>query len=178
VKRGGPVSLGPAKPDRWLRNLTNQSDAAASGLRSYNMIAMAGYVAANLNPRLPDYDRLIRFGYGSFLLTVTRQRTTLFGLPLLLTEQKGKPAFLPWPEILFAPIGDPVDSGFDAKRKAAGGDYYERRFTNGIVYVNPAEAKPADIAVPAGYADWQTSRPVGTVHLGAGDAVLLLRAPQ
>lgn len=176
VKRGGAVSLGPLPANHWMRNLTNQSDAASSGLRAYNMIAMAGYVAANLNPRLPDYDRITRFGYGSFLLTVTKERTTAFGLPLLLTERQGKPAFLPWPEILFAPIGDPVDGTFDAKRTAAGGDYYERRFTNGIVYVNPAGAKPAEVAVPAGFADWQTGRPVKTVHLATGDSVLLLRA--
>ncbi len=176
VKRGGAVSLAPVSAARWIRNLTNQSDAARSGLPAYNMIAMAGWVSGYLNPRLPNYDRLIRFGYGSFLLTVTRERTTLFGLPLLLTELKGKPSFLPWPEILFAPIGDPLDGVFDAKRTAPGGGYYQRRFTNGIVYVNPPAAAPAEVAVPAGYADWQTGRPAATIRLEAGDAVLLLRS--
>jgi hypothetical protein len=191
-KRGGPVTLGPVAPARWIRNLTNQSDAARSGLRTYNMIAMAGYVAAYLNPRQFRYNRLINFGYGSFLLTVTKERTSLFGLPLLLTEVKGKTAFLPWPEILFAPIGDPLDDTFDVKRKAAGGEYYERRFTNGIVYVNPPGAKAADIQVPPGYVDWRagqqieavhmppgstvSSEPIGAIHLPAGDATLLLKA--
>ena len=86
--------MAPVNPDRWVRNLTNQSDAAVSGLRAYNMIAMAGYVAAYLNPRMPDYDRLIRFGYASFLLTATKERTTIFGLPLLLTDRQGKRALL------------------------------------------------------------------------------------
>ncbi len=173
-KRGGKVLMAPVGPERWIRNLTNQSDAANSGLRAYNMIAMAGYVAAYLNPKMPDYDRLIRFGYGSFLLTVTKERTTVFGLPLLLTKVDGKTAFLPWPEMLFAPIGDPVDGTFDVKRKAPGGDYYQRRFTNGIVYVNPPGAKPVDVAVPHGYVDWQDRRTVGSVHLVGGDAVLLI----
>lgn len=167
--------LAPGKINNWVRNLTNQSDAAISGLNAYNMIAMAGYVAGNLNQRQPDYDRLIRFGYGSFLLTVTKERTTLFGLPLFLTEVKGKPALVPWPEIIFAPIGDPIDSTFNADNKAAGGDYYQRRFTNGLVLVNPDGAKPASVQLPQGYMDWQTHKPVTTVQLATGDAALFLR---
>lgn len=176
TNRSELMVLAPGKINNWVRNLTNQSDAAISGLDAYNMIAMAGYVAGNLNQRQPDYDRLIRFGYGSFLLTVTKERTTLFGLPLFLTESKGKPALVPWPEIIFANIGDPVDGTFNVDNKAtAGVEYYQRRFTNGLVLVNPDGAKTVTVQLPLGYMDWQTHKPVTTAQLATGDAVLFLR---
>lgn len=174
-KRGKLVPLVVVSNKIWVRNLTNQSDAANNGLNAYNMIAMAGYVAGNLNQRQPDYDRLIRFGYGSFLLTVTKERTTLFGLPLFLTEVKGKPALVAWPEIIFAPIGDPIDGTFNVDNKAAGGEYYQRRFTNGLVLVNPQGAKSVSVKLPNGYMDWQTHKPVVAVQLATGDAALFLR---
>jgi hypothetical protein len=173
--RGGNVLLAAGKNNIWVRNLISQSDAANNGLNAYNMIAMAGYVAGYLNQRQPDYDRLIRFGYGSFLLTVTKERTTLFGLPLFLTEIKDKPALVAWPEIIFAPIGDPIDGTFNVANKVTGGEYYQRSFTNGLVIVNPDGAKPVTVTLKEGYVDWQSRKPVSTVNLVSGDAALFLR---
>jgi hypothetical protein len=176
TNRSELMVLAPGKIDRWKRNLTNQSDAANQGLNAYNMIAMAGYVAGNLNQRQPHYDRLIRFGYCSFLLTVTKDKTSLFGLPLFLTEVNENPAIVPWPEIIFAPVGDPVDGTFNAEKKAGlKAEYYQRHFTNGLVIVNPHEAKPVTVQLPSGYMDWQTHKPVTSVHLVEGDAALFLR---
>jgi hypothetical protein len=170
------ASFGPHRTDRWLRNVENEADAAREGLRALCMIGPAGYVAAYINPALDNYDQLLRFSWCSFLLTVTKERTTWFGLPLLITKQEGKAGFLPLPEILYAPIGDPVDPNEIKKLKRANTDCYLRKFTNGLVIVNSADTgNPVAVDIPAGYVDWESKQPVNQVMLSPGDARLLLK---
>ena len=175
-KGGLQASFSPHRDDRWLRNVTNEADAARSGLRALCMIGPAGYVAAYINPALPNYDQLMRFSWCSFLLTVTKERSTWFGLPLLIARRDGETGFLPLPEICFVPIGDPVDSNEIGKLKLPNETCYLREFASGLVLVNPSStSNPAVVDIPAGYVDWESKQPVSKVRLSAGDARLLLK---
>ncbi|MCX7014561.1 MAG: hypothetical protein NTW86_18760 [Candidatus Sumerlaeota bacterium] len=167
----------PVATVRWTKNMINQSDAAKSGLRALCMIGPAGYVAAYINPSLTNYDQLVRFGWCSFLLTVTKERTTWFGMPLLVTNLKDGVGFLPLPEMVFSPIGDPVED-VDLKPLQEGDSgCYMRRFTNGLVVVNSGAKKGKQtVGIPAGYVDRMTKKPVKEVTLDGGDAGLLLKA--
>jgi hypothetical protein len=176
-KKGGlQASFSPHRDDRWLRNVTNEADAARSELQALCMMGPAGYVAAYINPALGNYDQLMRFSWCSFLLTVTKERSTWFGLPLLITRRDGKTGFLPLPEMCFAPIGDPVDSNQIENLKLPNASCYLRKFVHGLVLVNPSgTGDPAAVDVPLGYVDWESKQPVSRISLPPGDARLLLK---
>lgn len=170
------ASFKPVKQEHWLRNLENQSDAARSGLQALCMMGPAGYVAAHINPSLENYEQLLRFSWCSFLLTVTKERTTCFGLPLLITKRDGHAGFLPLSEIHYAPIGDPLDANDISKLKQANNPCYVRKFVSGLVVVNPSVAgNPALVGIPNGYVDWESKQPVNQLKLSPGDAKLLLK---
>jgi len=167
----------PVAPDRWLRNVNNQADAARSGLRGLCMMGPAGYVAAYINPSLPNYEQLMRFSWCSFLLTVTKERTTCFGLPFLITTRDDGIGFLPLPDLFSYPIGDPVDEGTIESLKVPCTNCYLRRFANGLVAVNPSAAGQTEsVAIPDGYVDPKTREAVSQVDLDGGDAALLVKA--
>lgn len=178
--KGISASFAPLKTAFWLRNIKNHGDAARSGLHAYCMIGPAGYLAAYFNPALPDYDRLLRFGYASFLLTVTPEHTTSFGLPLLFTrDAAGQPAIQPWPELVYTPIGDPAGPGDLESLRVPGTKAFARAFTHGFVAVNPEnDGEPISIPVPAGCVDALTKAPVTSLALAPGDAAVLLRAAE
>jgi hypothetical protein len=166
----------PVALKRWLKNMNNQRDAAREGLGALCMIGPAGYVAAYINPSQPNYDRLIRFAWCSHLLTVTKARSTRFGLPILVTRLGDRVGFLPLPDLLYRPIGDLVDRGDIDSFKAPGTECYLRRFTNGLVVVNPSETQKAEsVDLPEGYVDAKTGKPARRIELAGGDAALLLR---
>ena len=170
------AAFSPGKAEHWFRNLENQADAARNGLKALCMIGPAGYVAAYINPALQNYDQLLRFAWCSFLLTVTKERTTQFGLPLLITKRDGKTGFLPLPDMFYAPLGDPVDRNEIGKLKLANNGCYARKFTNGFVVVNPSgTGGPATVNIPTGYADWESKQAVAQVKLSPGDACLLVK---
>jgi hypothetical protein len=170
------AAFSPANAALWLRNVTNEADAARDGLRALCMMGPAGYVAAYINHALENYDQLLRFSWCSFLLTVTKQRTTCFGLPLLITRRDGKAGFLPLSEMFYAALGDPVDAGDIGKLKLPNSPCYLRKFAGGLVVVNPpGTGNPAVVDVPPGYLDWQSKQPVSQVKLPPGDARLLLK---
>jgi hypothetical protein len=162
----------------WLNKLGILADAARSRLHVIGMSGAAGYLAGRLNSDLPDHGRLLRYSYASFLLTVTADRSTSFGLPLAVQHGEGHPATAtPWPELLYAPIGDPAEPNDLARLKLADSPCYARNFASGYVVVNPAESGgPAEINVPAGLVDAESGQPVSTMKLVPGDAIILVRA--
>jgi len=160
---------------RWQTNIENQRDCAQRKLHGLCMVGPAGYVAAYLNPSLPNYDRFMRFSWCSFLLTVTKDRSTSFGLPLLVTKlDNGKLGFLPLLPMMFAPIGDPADDQPVANLKSSGGQTYLRKFTNGLVAVNPSNREET-VTIPEGYITFADEKPATTLKLQAGDAAILLK---
>jgi len=169
------VTFDPIPLRRWLNVQRGERDAALSGLRALCMIGPAGYVSAYINPSLENYEQLIRFSWCSYLLTVTRERTTYFGLPLLITKLGDRVGFLPLPDLCYYPIGDPVDNGDTASFKLPGQDCYMRRFTNGLVVVNPSD-EAASVELPDGYVEPESNTPVKQVELSAGGGLLLPRA--
>ena len=173
-----PVTYHPLTGKDWLQKTTILADAARSHLHVIAMSGAAGYLAGRLNSDQPEYARLIRYSYASFLLTVTAERSTSLGLPLIAQRPEGRPATAtPWPELLYAPIGDPGETNDLARLKLANSPCYARSFTGGYVVVNPGEpGTAAEVEVPAGLVDAESGRPVGTVKLAPGDAVVLIRA--
>ncbi|MCX7012160.1 MAG: hypothetical protein NTW86_06275 [Candidatus Sumerlaeota bacterium] len=173
---GGTRAFSPVSKDKWTQNVTNERDAARDGLRALCMIGPAGWVAAYINPSLPNYDQLVRFSWCSFLLTVTKERTTYFGMPLLITNLDGKAGFLPLAPLFFYPIGDPIDDGGIDSFTQADSGVYLRTFTNGLVVVAPPGLETAaTVAIPAGYRDPKTQEEVRQLTLNGGDGVLLLK---
>lgn len=171
------ASFEPIPVQRWRRSASFQRDAASDGLKALCMMGPAGYVAAYINPQLPNYERLVRFSWCSFLLTVDERRTTAFGLPLLITGRENGPGFLPLPQLFYLPIGDPTGSNDLSSMKVTGTDCYLRRFSGGIVVVNPeAAAEPQRVPLQADYVDPASNQFVNQVLLEGGDAVLLLQA--
>ena len=163
----------PITGEKWLTNVTNHADCARSGLSGICMAGPAGYLAAYINPSQDNYAQLLRFAYGSHLLTVTPARTTSFGLPLLVTPAGASP----WPAVLYAPLGDPVQANDPAGLKVADSSCYARAFEHGWVAVNPsADGAAVTMPAPAGCIDAFTKQPVTTVTVPAGDAVILLKA--
>lgn len=161
----------------WLRNIGNQADAANSKLPAICMSGAAGYLAGALNTSLSDYDELLRYAYASYLLTVTADRATSFGLPLLIQLEDGKGVSAsPLPKLVFAQIGDPTQPNDLAALKVKDAEVYARQFTRGFVAVYPAhEGHTVDVPVPAGLVDAQTGRPVSKLTLSPGDAAVLVR---
>jgi hypothetical protein len=169
------ATFAPLPEKTWLTRITDQADAARSGLHALCMIGPAGYVAAYLNPHLENYDQLVRFAWCSYLLTVTKDRTTTFGLPLLITNTGQGVSFLPLPEMCFAPLGDPQDNAGIDTLKVSGTPCYLRRFEHGAVVVNPAAAgEPAVVKLPRPMVDFVTHKPVESISLPPGDGCLLL----
>lgn len=173
-----PVTYHPLTGKDWLQKTTILADAARSHLHVIAMSGAAGYLAGRLNSDQPEYARLIRYSYASFLLTVTAERSTSLGLPLIVQRPSGRPATAtPWPELLYAPIGDPGEPNDPAGLKLEHSPCYARSFTGGYVVVNPGEpGTTAEVEVPAGLVDAESGRPVGTVKLAPGDAIVLIRA--
>ena len=173
---GATRAFRPISAEKWIEKVTDQRDAAKTGLRALCMIGPAGGVAAYLNPSLTNYDSLVRFSWCSFLLTVTRERTTYFGMPLLITKLEGKPGFLPLAPIFYYPIGDPIDNGDLASFKQSGSGVYQRKFSNGLVVVAPPKLEQAaTVVIPAGYHDPKTKAEVRQVTLNGGEGALLLK---
>jgi hypothetical protein len=173
-----PVIYHPNTGKLWLRNVGILADAARSGLHVMGMSGAAGYLAGRLNSDQPEYARLLRYSYASFLLTVTAERSTSLGLPLAVQHGTGRPVTAtPWPELLYAPLGDPTWPNDLAQLKLADSPCYARPFAGGYVVVNPGEpGETAEVKVPAGLVDAENGRSVGSVKLAPGDAIILVRA--
>lgn len=162
----------------WLRNVTNQADAAREQLPAICMTGPAGYLATRFNPSLPDYADLLRYAYASFLLTVTAERSTAFGLPLLVQVGEGRrPATAaPWPRILFAPVGDPAQPNEIEHLRVPGTWCFARVFTGGYAAVYAAkEGEPVELTPPPRLVDAETGAPVTSLRLRPGEAAILVR---
>ncbi len=173
-----PVVYHPITGKVWLQKATILADAACARLHVIAMSGAAGYLAGRLNSDQPEYARLLRYSYASLLLTVTAERSTSLGLPLIVQHGAAQPTTAtPWPELLYAPIGDPAGPNDLTQLKLADSPCYARHFTGGYVVVHPGEpGEPAEVGVPAGLVNAENGRPVASVKLAPGDAVILVRA--
>lgn len=161
----------------WLRSLSMMSDAARSRRQMLCMAGAAGYLAIRFNSECPDYARLLRYSYASFLLTVTAERTTAFGLPMPVRfAADGHAVTDPWPFMLFAAIGDPMQPNDLAALKLADAPVYARHFAAGYVAVHPGLGnQPVTLKAPSGLVDAETRQPVREFTLVPGDAIVLVR---
>lgn len=165
--------------DLWLRNVTGQADAANRGLHALCMVGAAGYIGAHFNPAQPNYDELLRYSYASYLLTVNAGRSTSFGLTLLV-EQKAKGeqgGATPWPKLIFARIGNPVQPNDIPALKVKDTPCYAREFERGFVAVYPQKkGAEVEIPIPSGLVDAETGAPVTSLRLQPGQGAVLLKS--
>jgi len=184
----GPVraTFKPITGRQWLPRVEDHADAARSGLRAICMIGPAGYLARQINPSQPNFDQLLRYAYASFLLTVTKERTTMFGFPMHVSERNNKNknnttpplGIVPWPRVLYAGMGDPAQENQINALKLPDSPVYQRTFQNGLVLVNPSDegAPPVTIPIPPGCIDAMTGNPVSSpLILPPADAAILIR---
>jgi len=131
---------------RYLGRVTALQDAARRGLPAVAMTTAAGALGAFFTPELPNYEALERFGWCSFLLTVSAERTTIFGRPVVFLARGGELATPPLGPHYFLDLGDPLEDRSLADYSVAE-DCYAREFENALVLVN-AGTRPRRIQVP------------------------------
>ena len=172
-----PTSYEVVTNKAWLRSVNVLADAARTRRHVIAMVGAAGYLAGRFNSDLPDYARLLRYSYASYLLTVTAERATSFGLPLAIQSSEGRaPTATPWPALVLADLGDPADPNDIARLQLGDSPVYARHFTDGFVAVNPADSgEPVDVKIPTGLVSAETGQPVTSAKLAPGDGLVLVR---
>lgn len=159
----------------WEQKVTDMIHSAREGRETYSMIGPAGFISGYFNPSLPNYERLERFGWSSFLLTVEKSRTTMFGSPITFTKnKKGEWQIVPLADYFFYHIGDPLESK-TLKEYQYGEDLvWMRIFENGIVIVSRlAEGKQIEVKLPGTYKNPATRGKIEKIIMTGTDGIVL-----
>jgi hypothetical protein len=119
----------------WETIEENLRDASHTGRHVIAMTSAAGYVAAWFNPTYKNFQSLERYSWCSYLLTVTAEKSTSFGKPVIYNEQ----GFVPLAKEYTLPIGNPLEDKPIAEYKLGESDCYAREFDHAIVFVNTSE---------------------------------------
>jgi len=177
--KGQPTPPKPHDPEHWKYAESVCMDAAQDRLAICPMMHQAGWKTM-MHEALPlaERGRFEAFAYASYLLTIEKGAPTMFGLPAFYISDKGRYAWLP--DLYFRPIGDPAEShkpGDIDRYCLAGHTTYARRFTNGLVLVNPAAEADAGIRLGRSYHDPETGQPATTVTMPASSGKILLIKP-
>jgi hypothetical protein len=164
------TSLQGGALEKWLNNNESWADAVQQSLVIQRR-DLAGIYWARWNQGVADEARYKRFTYGSLLLTY-RSSADRF--------QYGGPWGLAKPERLFFwDLGRPITNPNDLAELRAPSGLYLRRFSNGLVVVNPT-ANSLTTAVGAGYLEVSDltgaqPTPVDSVTVASHDAAFLMR---
>jgi hypothetical protein len=159
---------------RWETQIRDLRTCAERGLQAYAMIGPAGYVMKYFHPGQPNRDNLERYAWASFLLTVTKERTTFFGMPLSVTQVGNAYGINPLKPYYFYPIGDPLENLELNQYRIDNQPVWMRRFENGIAIVSRSEQTEV-IELPADYRNPETGKMVTSVRLGAWDGIVLTK---
>jgi len=165
---------------KWHQKMIALARATQDGIAAYPIIGPAGVRSLLLEDDTPERDRFERFGYASYLLTVEKNGKTAFGIPAAYRAPDGKGGyrrFIKLNKQYFYPIGDPTESrkwtDFDGYR-LPGTHTYVRRFTNGIVAVNPSNADDPKVDLDTSYLDPVTGAIVRTIAMKSQTGKILL----
>jgi len=170
-------NFSPININNYRKKMEEMMQAARDGKETYSMIGPAGYVMAYFTPDQPNYEPLQRFGWCSFLLTVEKTRTTMFGKPITFTKNKqNKWEIVPLDEMYFYPIGNPSESKALKEYQVGEDAVWIRRFDKGIVIVSHLEDnKKVDVKLPAAYKDPKTGKKVERVTMSGADGAIFLK---
>ena len=156
-------------------------NASQAGLAAYPMMMNAGWKTA-MYERYADDVRVPfeNWAYASYLLGVHKvgnQCSTPFGsVPFKWSGSTHRVEIHPR---YFWPIGNPVQEYTDAnidQYKPTGHVSYVRRFSNGIVLVNPTNNADNNVPLGANYKDPGTHVEMTAVNMPAKSGRILLRA--
>ena len=168
----------PKLPDlqRWQYAARVCMDAAQDKLAICPMISQAGWKTMMLEALpLEQRDRFEMWAYADCLMTVEKGAPTMLGMPAFYVGQKGRYAHVH--DRYFWPIGDPAESrkpdDLDGYRVPEHQSYM-RRFTNGLVLVNPTTEADADIRLDRAYIDPETGQSISSATMEAQSGRLLL----
>ncbi len=131
----GRVEFRANPTKRYVARVEALQDAARRELPAVAMTTAAGALGAFFTLDLANYEALDRFGWCSFLLTVTPERTTYFGRPAVFRAKSDNLVLAPLARHYFLDIGSPLEEKALADYSVAG-DCYAREFENALVVVN------------------------------------------
>lgn len=141
-------ALNPDHPEEsWRDTIRVIMDAAQSGAAACPIWGNAGSKGVNLEDDNALRDRRERFAYASYLLAVEKDRKTYFGTYGFYT--RGDERHVKLHPQYFYPIGDPAQTVKPdqlEQYRVPGTTAYRRRFTGGLVLVNPGD-KPVAITL-------------------------------
>jgi len=164
----------------WAENVKMLMQCSQSGMAAIPLIINAGMKTAIFEA----IDRERRhewelWAYASYLLGVERkngQCPTKLGVPMFRRE--GDRRFVDLAPMYYWKIGEPAESVKPAdldRYRIEGTQVYRRRFTNGLVLVNPG-GRRENVALEATYTDPDLKAPVKAVVLAPQSGKILLRA--
>jgi len=177
-KRGNiKFEFRPIKQLDWEMKTGEMIQAARDGKETYSMIGPAGYVLSYFNPSQPNFESLQRYAWSSFLLTVEKSRTTMFGLPITFTKSKeGKWEIVPLADYFFYRISDPLESKTLKEYQVGQDPVWMRRFENGISVVSRLDDdQQIEVKLPESYKNPQTGKKVNSVTMSGTDGIVLVR---
>jgi hypothetical protein len=135
-------------------------------------------LSARLNPVLTNRitRELDRFGWCSYLLAVTPEKTISFGRPVVLWEKNGKLEFIPLGEHYFLPIGNPAEDIEIVNYAIGTSGAYARRFENAVVFVNP-QSNPVTVPLTGKLNDIAVKLGKSTLELKTHDGMIVMTTP-
>ncbi|MEL7450629.1 MAG: hypothetical protein AAFN78_15555, partial [Pseudomonadota bacterium] len=162
---------------RWLRNLSTITHGGQNGLPVWPWIKSAYSDYRVDSPETEDFEY---FDYASALLGWELGSGAAISLPLFAEAQPTRRLNLS--QWLFFDLGEPVDRvPFDAIEalRVEGTRSYLRRWSKGVVVVNPTDEDDASVALPGQYLVPGTRQKVASIALPAYSAsILLLELPE
>jgi len=161
----------------WRNSVQELMDAGQNKLAALPYCKTGG--ESDTAARNATIERIELHDYCSFLLAYEPDSPMQFAMPIFAGSRRGART-VNLPDHLFVNLGTPQDRvpypQLD-KYKHPGEHTYRRRYSGGIVLVNPSDRDDASIAIDAEYRDYKTHEPVRTLSVPAHSARLLTTIP-
>jgi hypothetical protein len=159
----------------WKANLATLIHGAQNGLAVWPWLKS---YPDTLRPLTREADAMALYDYASVLLGWEFGGGSAIVTEAVADDGKGGTAIY-LPRFWFYDLGKPVDRvGYDEveKLRVPGHAAFQRRWTGGIVLVNPTEKSDQSIELESGYSDPETGEAIRQIQLGPHEARILLRS--
>ena len=167
-------------PNTWKHSVQRLMDAAQNGLAALPMLAQAGCKSVKLEMMSNESrDQIETYAYASYLLAVNSTTgPTRLGIPAFYRANGKRFVFVhrryAWP------LGEPAQT-FSSdnidKYRPEGHASYVRKFTNGLILVNPTTTIDKDVKFDRAYFDPVTRTSTSSVDVPANSGMILLVPP-
>ena len=158
--------------NRWKKNLSTITHGAQNGLPIWPWIKSA---TSDYRPDTAEVERFELYDYASILLGWEMGNAGLVSLPLFAEDGSGRRLNLP--DWLFLDFGQPVDRvSHDAVELLQVPDTHTflRRWTNGVVLVNPSNVTDLSVPLPGQYLIPASGQKVSSISVPEHTAILLM----